>query len=50
MMTFMLACMALAGAALVLETTDPRGVAAVRPAVWYAILAGLGVWLLVLAA
>lgn len=48
MTLFMLACLVLIGAAFLAEAVHPDGVGIVRPAVWYAAVAGLGLWLLLL--
>jgi hypothetical protein len=45
---FVLACLLVIGAALVLEGTDKRGVLAVSPIGWVLVLTGLGVWCCVL--
>ena len=41
----MLACLLVIGAALLLESTEKRGVLAVSPLAWFLIIIGLGVWL-----
>jgi hypothetical protein len=45
---FVIACLIVVSAAVVLELTDERGLTAVEPIVWHGVLAGLGVWLLLL--
>ena len=45
MAVFMLACLLVIGAALLLESTEERGVLAVSPIAWILVLVGLGVWL-----
>lgn len=50
MFLFILACVYVMAAALMLEATSEEGVLVVSPKVWFLILAALGVWLLVLAA
>lgn len=42
---FALACLLVIGAALLLESTEKRGVLAVGPVTWLLIIIGLGVWL-----
>jgi hypothetical protein len=50
MFLFILACLYVMAAALVLEATTEEGVLVVSPRVWFLVIAGLGVWLVVLAA
>ncbi len=50
MIVFALTCMAVMGLAFVPEAPDPKSVGAVSPSFWYGVLAGLRIWLLVLAA
>lgn len=49
MVFFMLACLLVLGAALLLESTEERGVLAVSPLIWLLVLVGLGIWLFWLA-
>ena len=49
MVLFMLACLLVIGTALLLESTEERGVLAVSPLTWVLVIIALGVWLCCLA-
>lgn len=48
MVLYAFACLSVMAAAILLELTSKEGIRSVSPKIWYAVLAVLGVWLLVL--